>query len=308
MSRFAYVVGATYGYIPELTALLNSLDYVGNTFDVIVIGIELTEELLSQFSKLSYKVIHRYVTEAEWQADRGRSETVCRKRYWYAAEYGKDYEAVCVLDADMVFTRNPYQYFEIAAKTGFIVGVCKEQNKVYDDPHHYVDGQWVWGIPVGYYNDKDLCNSPLFLDARLWGEALKYSWDIFINRGFKAPDMDAMNLSFLHYGGHDKIIKLPGNAWLGTNEQHLKPYIRAVTIRGQIQTESGIEIYSYHGHYYHEKWRLQQLENRHNCAAGYLKATECCDSFAQGSLNMLYENFLRMLDYKIQIEKKNYRV
>jgi len=305
MSKYAYIVGATRGYIPELTGLLNSLDYVGNEEDVHLIAIELSDELLNQLDKLSYKVIVHNITEDEWQADRGRSEVVCRKRYWYAAEWGKDYDAVCVLDADLVFVRNPVNYFTIAEKTGFILGPCKEQNKVYDDEHHKANGEFL--MPQGYWNDKDMCNCPVFLDAKVWEDALRKSWDIFINQGFKAPDMDAMNLCFLEAGSHDKTIPLPGLQWLGTNEQHLKPYIRVVSRRdGKLWTENGIEIYCYHGQYYKEKWRKCQLDNRHRCAQGYLKATECCDDIAKGSMNVLYQNFLKMLRHKIIIEEKYY--
>jgi hypothetical protein len=207
----------------------------------------------------------------------------------------------------LTFVRNPWQYFEIAEKTGFILGPNKEQNKVYDDPHHEVDGQWIWKVPRGFYNDKDLCNCPVFLDAKVWGDALRMSWDIFINRGFRAPDMDAMSLSFLQYGSYDKTVLLAGNQWLGTNEQHLKPYIRVIENHGVIQTESGIPIFSYHGQYYHKRWRDCQLDNRHNCANGYLKATECSDNMAQGAMNVLHTYFKRMLDWKIQIPKVNYR-
>ena len=313
-SEYAFIVGATKGYIPELCAELNSLDYVGNTQDVHVLGIELPEDFTSQFSKLSYNVIYHNISEEEWEAGRGRSEIVCRKRYWYAAEIGKDYKAVCVLDADLVFVRNPIQFFVIAEKTGYIIGPCKEQNKVYDDPHHYVDeGLWPWNFPVGFYNDKDLCNCPLFIDAKLWEAPLRMSWNIFISRNYKAPDMDAMNMCFIHHGAYDKIIKWAGNQWLQTNEQGLKPYIRAVEVRGKIQTESGIEVFSYHGQYYHKKWREQQLANRHQCACGYLKADKHpevianLDGQAQGSMNLLYTYFMKMLDYKIIIPRINYR-
>ena len=314
MSKYAFIVGATYGYIPELTAMLGSLDFVGNTQDVHILGIELPEDYVAKFSELSYNAIHHEITEEEWQADKGRSETVCRKRYWYAAEIGKDYDAVCILDADLIFVRDPFQYFVIAEKTGYILGPCKEQNKIYgsEDDHHFVDGEWIWNIPRGFYNDKDLCNCPVFLDAKVWGEALKMSWDIFINRGFKAPDMDAMSLSFLQYGSYDKTVLLAGNQWLGTNEQHLKPYIRVIENHGKIQTESGIPLFCYHGQYYKKKWRDCQVDNRHHCAAGYLKADRHeevingLDGQARGSMNLLFTYFKKMLDWKIQIEKKNY--
>jgi lipopolysaccharide biosynthesis glycosyltransferase len=310
-SKYAFIVAATYSYTPELTALLNSLDYVGSTADVHIIGIELQEEFLSQLSKLNYTAIHHNVTEAEWQADKGRSETVCRKRYWYAAQIGQNYDAVCILDADLVFCRDPKQFFVIAEKTGYILGPCKEQNKVYEDSHHQFNNEWM--ITAGYWNDKDLCNCPVFIDARKWKEPLEQSWYWFIagfpSTNMKCPDMDCMNIAFIKYAGKENIIAMPGNQWLGTNEQHLKPYIRVVTQRdGNIRTESGIEIFSFHGQYYKEKWRTCQLENRHNCANGYLKATECCDDIAKGSMNLLYSRFIQMLDYKIKIEHKDYQI
>jgi hypothetical protein len=152
-----------------------------------------------------------------------------------------------------------------------------------------------------------MCNCPIFIDARIWGEALKFSWDIFLNRGFRAPDMCSINLSFLQFNSYDKTITLPGIQWLSTNEQALKPYMRAVERRGKLYTESGIPIFSYHGQYYKGKWRECQLNNRHNCAAGYLKATECSDNMAKGSMNLLYTIFKKMcFEHKIKIEIKNY--
>ncbi len=315
MSKYAYIVGATYGYIPELTALLNSLSYVGNKEDVYVIGIELPEDYVAQFSKLDYKVIYHNVTEKEWSEAHGRSEIVCRKRYWYASEFGKNYQGVCVLDADIIFVQNPINYFTIAEKTGFVVGVSKEQNKVYDDPHHQFNGEWI--IPKGYYNRVDICNCPLFIDIKIWGEALKKSWEWFItgfpNTNAKAPDMDLLNIALLKYGSADKTILLPNVSWLGTNEKILKPYIRAITDRGLIKTEFGEPVYSFHGQYYIKKWRDTQLNNRHHCAKGYLKADKHpevianLDGQARGAMNLLYEYFQKMLNGPIQIERKNYR-
>jgi len=315
MGNYAFVVGATGSYSPELVAMLNSLDYVGNKADVHIYGIDIEPQVFEQFGKLGYLVDFHNVSEQEWQEAKGRSEVVCRKRYWYAAEIAKDYDAVCILDADLIWVRNPINYFIMAEKTGLIFGPGKEQNKVYDDPHHQFNGEWL--IPQGYYNHNDLCNCPVFLDANKHNEALRKSWEWFItgnpDTNFRAPDMDAMNIAFLKYAGSENIVALPGIQWLGTNEQMLKPYMRAVSDRGLFKTESGIQIYCYHGQFYHKKWRDCQLDNRHNCASGYLKADKHpevignLDGQASGAMNMLHEYFRKMLDYKIVIEKKNYR-
>ena len=312
MSDYAFVVKADIRYLPEVVANLNSLDFVGNKQDVHFYGYRIPIEVLSQFDKLDYKVIFHNITDEDIQINHGLSEIVCRKRYAFANEIGKDYQAVCVLDADLIFTRNPIHYFEIAAKTGLVMSASKEQNKVYNDPHHQFNGEWI--IPEGYYNEVDLCNCPLFVDTKIWGPALQRSWDVWFTgfnqmRGtnFKGPDMDAMNVCLIEAGSADKTVVLPGIQWLGTNEQLLKPYMRAVSDRGKIKTECGIPVFCYHGQYYHRKWRDCQLDNRHRCAEGYLKTSECPDSMARGAMELLYNNFLKMLDHKIKIERLNYR-
>lgn len=311
-SQYAFIVCADIRYLPEIVALLGSLDYVKNTSDMHFYGYKIPKEVQEQFILLGYQVIFHEITDEEIKESHGLSEVVCRKRYYFANEVGQDYKAICVLDADMIFCRNPIQYFEIAEKTGFVLGASKEQNKVYDDPHHQFKGKWI--IEKGYYNRVDLCNCPLFLDTHIWGGALKKSYLIFIDgfnemkgNNFKAPDMDAMNICLIEVGSADKTIVMPGIQWLATNEQLLKPYIRAINDRDLIKTECGIPIFSYHGQYYIKKWRDCQLDNRHRCAQGYLKTTECPDSMAAGAMNLLYSNFLKMLDWKIKIPRLNYR-
>ena len=312
MSKYAYIVCADRKYLPEVVAELNSLDFVGNTNDVHFYGYKIPQSVIDQFELLNYKVIFHEIMETEIIAAHGLSEVVCRKRYKFVNDLQQFYDAVCVLDADMVFVADPTNFFTIAEKTGFVLSASKEQNKVYDDPHHMYKGEFL--IEKGYYNFVDLCNCPLFVDPKIWGPCLEKSFNIFVDgfsnmdgTNFKAPDMDAMNICLLEAGSANKTIVLPGLAWLGTNEQMLKPYIRVTVNRGQFRTECGIPIFSYHGQFYHEKWRNCQLENRHGCAEGYLGYSEKTDNMARGALELLTKHFFDMLHYKIQIEELDYR-
>lgn len=308
VSDYAFVVGADYKYVPELCALLNSLDYVGNKQDVHILGIGLPAGFTDQWSLLNYKAIHHNIPQEEVHQSRGISEVVCRKRYWYAAEVGKDYKAVCILDADIIFSRDSFQFFVVAEKTGYVIGVSKEQNKKYDHEHHMVDGTFL--MPCGFWNPKDLCNCPVFIDTRLpeCDMALRRSWEIWLDHGFKAPDMDAMNLCFVKYIGLDRIIRLAGLQWLGTNEQHLKTYTKACMGQdGRLWTENGLEIFSFHGQFYHQKWREQQLINRRQCIRGRLDGSEKAYGDGVSGLQTLIQVFNQMLDWKIKIEKKDYR-
>jgi len=311
MSKYAFVVGACNKYIPEVNALINSLDSCGNESDLHVWHYNWPEEYINKLksTKWNYGLILHKIEEKEAREYGGVGEIVCRKRYWYAAEIGKEYDSVCVLDADLVFTRDPWQFFKIAADTGFILGVHKEQNKVYDHEHHTVKGKFIYNPK--FCNDKDLCNCPLFIDARLYEAPLKRSWDIFADgypdTNFKAPDMDAMNLTFLEAGLYDKIIKLSNHSWLGTNESILKPYTRAVDKDGKLFTENGQEIFCFHGQFYKKKWRECQIANRARCAKHYLGCNERTNEQAKGSMELLTRIFNKAcFDHKVSVEKKNY--
>ena len=312
-SPYAFIVCADIRYLPEWVALANSLDFVGNKQDVHFYGYHIPQEVIDQFPLLGYQVIFHNITDEELHATHGLSEVVCRKRYYFANEIGQDYQSICVLDADMIFCRDPILYFEIAAKTGLVLCAVKEQKQSYDDPHHQAKGEWI--IPEGTQPTVDLCNCPLFVDTHVWGKALKESFEVFMDgfpdTNFKGPDMAAMNILLYKYGSNERTIGLPNVQWIATNEQALKPYQRFVGDRDSIKTETGTPVFSFHGQFYHPRWRNCQLANRHRCIQGYLKASGdsllSSDNIAKGSMNLMYERFKKMLDYKIQIPKINYR-
>jgi hypothetical protein len=75
---------------------------------------------------------------------------------------------------------------------------------------------------------------------------------------------------------------------------------------GNLWTESGLDIKVVHGQFYKKRWRQVQLENRHNCAEGYLGCSEKPDGLAKGAMELLHNRFKQMLDWKMVIEKKAY--
>lgn len=314
--RYAFVVSACKKYVPELCALLNSLDQIGNVHPVHVIGYELPQEFVDQFPKLGYMVKFYNVPEAEARQFGGESEILCRKRYWYAAEWGKEYDAICILDADMVIVRNLDNFFEIAAKTDQILGVTLEQKTTYgtDEDSHFhqrVLGEHLVKAPI--WNTKDMCCTPCFVNAKTYEAQLKKSWDIFTwgfpDNNFKAPDQQAFNMLLVAEGLTDKVTLLPNMCWVGSNEKLLKPYTRVTRQQdGNLWTESGEPIYVLHGGFYTKKWRDQQLINRHGCALGYLGFADNCDRMAVGAMETLYGQFKKALSGPIKInDTKEYK-
>lgn len=311
MSRYAYVVSACSKYTPELCALLNSLDFIGNQEDVHVLGYKLPKEFVDQFGKIGYRVIHHNIPEPEARQFGGEGEILCRKRYWYAALWGQEYEAICLLDADMFFVRPVTQFFDVAAKTGFLLGAGLEQKRVYGNHAH----QTVGGRPIlqePRWNDKDVCCAPIFVDVRgEFGKVFRRSWEIFEEgfpeSNFKAPDMEAVNICIMSYGLSGKVVLLPNYSWVATNEKLLKPYTRAILQSdGKLWTESGEPLYIVHGQFYKARWRLQQLLNRHGCIKGCLDGSPRAYAIAEGALNCVNEVFQKMLDWRIQVPKVAY--
>lgn len=314
MSRYCYVVSACKKYVPELCALLNSLERTGNQEDVHVIGYELPDSFVSQFSSLSYQVILHPVSEPEARQYGGEGEILCRKRYYYAAEFGKYYEATCILDADMVFVRPPTAYFHLAATSGYLLGAALEQKRVYGHIEHHQLGDGTKLLDKPVWNAKDICCAPIFCDMRLdkpWAAIFRNSWQFFVD-GFKAPDMEAINISILAAGMSDRVVLMPNVMWVGTNEQFLKPYQRIVrqvsdpAPGGQIWTETGSPVFILHGQPYKQRWRDQQIRNRMQCSDGYLGGCRKSVELAVGALELLYTYFKSCLDYRIHVEKIAY--
>lgn len=309
--RHAFVVSACKKYVPELCALLNSLEAIKNTHDVFVIGFELPKEFTEQFHKLGYRVIFHDVPEADAREFGGESEILCRKRYWYAAEWGKNYDSVCLLDADMLFVRPVDQFFEIAAKCDLILGVTLEQKTTYGTDEDGHDHQRVLGehlVKTRTWNDKDMCCTPCFVNARTYEKQLKKSWDIFTwgfkeGMNFKAPDQQAFNMILVAEGLTDRVVLLPNMCWVASNEKLLKPYTRmTVQSDGRIWTESGEPVFIIHGQFYKARWRKGQLDGRHGCAENYLGYSFNSDKMAEGAMNGLHEFFKKCLGYCIKID------
>src|SRR5580658_1746544 len=101
-TAYAYIVASNTRYLPGLNAIINSLDLVGNKHDLHVLNWQLPHAYVDAalFADLSYRVIFHDITadEVAWL---GEAEVLMRKRY--ALPSRLDYDAYCILDADMFF-------------------------------------------------------------------------------------------------------------------------------------------------------------------------------------------------------------
>jgi hypothetical protein len=302
--KTAYIVAANNRYLPGLNAVLNSLDMVGNKDEVYCLVWNIPQEYLDRASKVfDFPIVWEKLTADEIQKY-GEGEVLMRKRYLIPALM--QYDAVCILDADMFFCHNTDRYMEIAAKTDLVLGCTLEQKRRYAEANHEVPpGSGNYLIPKDFWNGRDLCCAPLFCGPR-WYPALKRTWDIFAvderEKRFRAPDMDALNICLIEAGAYDHIIPLSQHTWTGLHECLMKAHTRAIDLHGRPFTEDGEEINIIHGQYWNATWRGWQIENQLGMVRREFDASPGYLSRSKGSFETIlrwYEE--RSVHHKINI-------
>ena len=303
-NKFAYVVAANAKYLIYLNAFLNSLEYVGNIHDVHIVSWAIPVDYLEKLKQLSFKtIIHEVSNDTKMQAI-GEGEVLTRYRFELASQL-TDYSAVCVFDADSIVIRDLTIWFEIAAKSKTIVGVAMEQKRWYGEgfeEHHRVNGEHI--IPKTW-NEKDICCSPFFFNPKEHGDALHFSWHIVADypfeKRFKAPDLDAINISILKYGYQDRVIALSEITWSSLHETLLKPFSHVCEMHGKLWTINGEEIWVIHGQWNSDIWRGWQLEGQMKCINRELNGSERCKQIARACYEQLENYWKKMSNYKLRI-------
>ena len=294
MTDYAYIVPSNTKYLPGVTALLNSLERFGNKNDVIFDAYGIDPGYIAKLKDYSFEIIVKEVTQAEVDY-LGEAEVLMRKRYQTAGE-ATQYKAVCVLDADFFILADPICYFR-AAEAGLVVGVTLEQKRYYADPNHKVDGEFLYD-PENW-NDRDLCCAPLFISPKVWGEALKESYNI-VNRNFgkfekmqhdegrfKGPDMDGLNICLFKNGSYEHTLCLSQHTWTGMHESLMKIFTRAVVKHDRLFTEDGEEIFMIHGQWWNFTWRGWQIDGQMGMIEREMDKSPRAKNIAQQSFELV---------------------
>ena len=137
-SKNATIIAASENYLGELTALLNSIDYHKIDTDVLLLSYKLPEDYLKRIQEVfDFHVRIFQAPEGE------QTQMTAIERFRIAVEYGKEYEAICLLDADMTFMSNLNLFWDIASK-GFLIGVHNGMLISFNQTH-----QKQYGINLG---------------------------------------------------------------------------------------------------------------------------------------------------------------
>ena len=221
MGRFAFVVAYTDNYLKGVTALVNSIKKHAPHLGIIKYN--------------------------------GNSiEDTAIRRFRIACDVVSDYDAICLMDADMFLTADPTLFFDVASK-GFIV--TGSNGMVIDfDKKHQEKYQCNLGMDHCVYS-KVHTTAPIFLNAenidwfKIFLENRKHDfWDDFLY----------LNMIGIKFGKQMKMICLPPYTFTGIHHWQMKP-ATALFRRGEMfLTGTEEQVYMIHGKWWDQGW-LQDL-------------------------------------------------
>ena len=243
-SKNLIVVPASENYLPGLTALLNSIEYHKIDADVLLVSFRLPENYLERIQEAFDFQINIVKT------DEGESQVLqtAIERFKYAVEYGKQYDSICILDADMYFMANVDVYFQIASK-GFIItshnGMIVNFNKEY---------QKKYGVDLG---SKEYPYLKIHCTVPTWVGPQDLDWFDRLYNSKRIDDFDDLlflNVLGIAMGKDKRMISL--QAFQTTNIHHfcVKP-VTGIIRKGNLIT-SGVEgeMLSMHGKWWDEPY------------------------------------------------------
>ncbi len=257
-NRYAFIVAYTDNYLPGMRALRNSINLYCPNIDIIE---------------------HHGISV----------EDTAIKRFHIAIEQDSNYDAICLLDADMFLTADPTLFFEVASK-GFIVtgsnGMVINFNKAYQDQYQldlgsdeYVYPKIHTTAPI-FLNSKNIDWFEKFLEKRDYDH-----WDDFLY----------LNMVGIKMGKDKKMICMPPYSFTGIHHFQMKPATAVFERSGILMSGTEEQVFMIHGKYWDEGW----LQDLMPTMEGYLRDENIGEKGrwrTVSAINLLKERFNRMLD------------
>jgi len=192
-------VGMTVG----VNAIYNGLKHFGNDIDFHLISND--KEYAKINKDIIFHDIDEYQKKFDLPDDKRGGWRVRFLRYKLAEELADEYDAIMIVDADMLCVNNIMKYFKIAADTGMIV--------LPSNP---------WGATVEHVQKVGIemlrgASSPPFhsltiLNPKIYKDFLSKIWEW----GLKEPYGDMVTLSRTIFRENllDKVYMLPNSQWI----------------------------------------------------------------------------------------------
>lgn len=238
MAKYAFVVAATRGYEEPVRVFISSvLKHHGKEVDIHLLYLDMNGFPVPE---------NVYTFEIPRHGNQLLMNYIWRLKY---AGVLRQYDAVCMVDADMFCVRDLTKYFDIAAKANLIIGASDCVNIWYEESYrnHYPNI-----LTEDFYNTKTITSVPLFFSPRQHGAVFENVYNWGITHGV-VSDLTVMNM-FLCRDKHSDLMVLPAHAWTGIHHTFFKPELRVRRILGRYVSEAGDEIQMIHGRWFDPRW------------------------------------------------------
>jgi hypothetical protein len=108
----------------------------------------------------------------------------------------------------------------------------------------------------------------------------------------------------LHNGVSDRLLTMPCQSWVGTNETMLKPFTRVVEREGILISDNGEVVYSVHGKWFSEGWHNGQILHMDRVIDRYLGKSKQCTGWYKQSMQHIMNWHLKMqFNHKIKLDQ-----
>lgn len=157
---------------------------------------------------------------------------------WIEAYTTEDYDNVCILDADMFFTRNVDKYFKIA-NMGLIAGA--HNNSFHNFKQLEIEDKFI--------NVEQITNVPLFIEAG--HPLLKQIINWWEEKGVRS-DFECTNLSLLDW--LDDLFTFPAYLWTNIHHTMLKPETCAIWKYDRLMSRTNEPVNMVHGKFWDKNY------------------------------------------------------
>jgi len=259
--KYAIVMTADYSLLPGVNGMLNALKYYNSEVEFHLLywdGSDFAEYIQSVQDTNLFPNFHPIPLQAyvgDEMATKGpngkRLRSVYYLKFWrhiYPARELQDYDAVCIMDADMFICNNFDKYFEIAAKTGRIMIPNNSRSKC----------QFDWYRTQLYLQacNPPLHSMPLFFKPSVHSKILSTIPKTALNIG--RSEMPSIHYVFHRENLMDKVVVLPNCLWLQTCFWQAKLAMKEVNSKRFLVVCGDDRINTIHG-----RWWLQRSLDRY---------------------------------------------
>jgi hypothetical protein len=268
MKNYAYFVSCSWNYVPYLNALLSSLHKYNNKHTVYLLTLGFQDKYLNAIQKqLGFQVFNIDVGEDPALDLVGKNLFMKQRRFKMIEEFGMQYDAICMLDADQFISSQNFNiFFDLVRGTNKLIG-CEEAYKwEFNDKYRLFD-EVIFKEPIKAY--KFMCSVPIFFDLKQWQDVFSF----YNKMAFNSYEVDSMGMKKKRIGDiytwsisiyknnrQNDCILLPMHAmtqvhgtagafWCGLNRD--KTYWYA---------GDGCEVYSIHGRIGTDHWKQSQRD------------------------------------------------